>query len=316
MPRESKRTIVILEMQPSSPRATRGGFFRICDSGYGAGLRRAEQELNSAIIESEAGRRDLVELHRLRAKCVYSKATSLKPIEAALACVYSNLGDEMTLPKNGFFDVSQKAAIEAIETGLKEYSKKLDYKKKRQASAKKARQKLDSKKRELEPLIEDVIRNSGPHPEGLRDALDGLDGKQIKSWAEKQLQKAKERADKRISESRRCRELTVERSKPVELDVMALRELQEEIDALDEGQFVLTEGEENLLFDLEFDAEEIYDVVRKWRDELPEELREFASIVEDEIRCGCPFAGSFESLVRRILIDEWDERDDFDDWLG
>ena len=309
----SRNTIVILKLQPHSPRAKAGGLLRICASGYGETINRAEQELNSAIEASETGQRDLVPLHRLRATRAYSKATSLRPIETTLALIHSKLGKEMNLPMRGFFDVPLEEAIQAVEDGLAEHKKKLVATKKRKATAKKVRNKLNAQKRALEPIVEDVVRHSQPHPEELRDALDGLDGKRIQTWAEKrlaQLQKSKESAAQKITESRRLRELTVKHAKDVELDIVTLREIQREIERLTDERVALTLTEEDYLYELEQDAESYYAVVDHWSYGLPENLQDFADEVTSAVRDWCPLAGSFEDLVKEILIDDWDEDDD------
>lgn len=382
MNNSSRKTIVILKMHPNSPRATEDGFLTICASGYGREISQAERELNAAIEESEAGKRNLIPLHRLRAERVYSKATSLEPIESVVALIHKKAGKQMEMPERGFFDIALEDAIRSVDDGLVEYPRMLAAKKKRQAKAKKARDMLNAQKRALQPIIEEVVESSSPHPEELRNALAGIDGKPLQTWTEKQLalaQKAKKATDakrardqlnarkralrsmiedvvingtphpeelrdvldgldgknlqawaekqlarlqrtrksvgKRADDSLRLRELTVERAKGVEFDVIALREIQREIATLADDDVVLTESEEHEYWVLENTAREYYYEVEDWRDELPVELQDYALTVLEVVKDGCPLAGSFDDLVRHILIDNWDEHDDAEDWL-
>ena len=127
----------------------------------------------------------------------------------------------------------------------------------------------------------------------------------------------KEKAAKRAAEVRKSlklRKLTVEHAKAVSFEIAGLRELQEEIGNLVDDDPVLTEWEEAHLDELEARAEGYYDIVRRWSESLPKDLQEYADEITSQVEDLYRLAGSFEELARLVLIEEWGDDDDPEDW--
>lgn len=301
-----KSTIVVLALRPSSEADEGESLLRIAASGVGRELDQAELELNEAIRDSERGRRHLVPLHRLRALRVHSKATALAAADDALPVIYEIAGEQEPLALPGFFRVDTEEAIAAISAGLVEYEKRAALRKKRQRQAAQRRKELDRKKRILAPTIEAVVYEDAPHSQELCDALDGREGKSIQSWAAKQLAKFQKKRERAEEQSRVLRERTVQSARNLEVDLVQLHAIHSEIAQLTEEDYALSEGEENLLMDLEMDAEEILSPVHNWRDALSAELRPFADHLVERIEESCPHGHSFHALAKRVLIDQWD----------
>jgi hypothetical protein len=285
-------TIVVLELRGTSTKTDSSGLIRICASGIGRNLSKAEETLNNAIEASEYGLRDLEMLHRLRACRVFSQTTFHGSIAEVLRTIYSQIDSKkVSAPIDGLFQVSAEEAREAIVT----------------AHA------LEPKKDILRQDIRKFVWNGEKHSQFLCGVLDGLEGKALRYWAERELRRQERNVREKIASSERLRKSIVERSTAINLDLVALRELRRNIKQCEKDSVILTECEESKLYDLHEREESFGQALQEWCDELPSNLIYFAELIVEAIENDrTEVFPTVKGLATELLLDQWDKSNEIE----
>jgi hypothetical protein len=318
-------TIVVLELRGTSTKTDSSGLIRICASGIGRNLSKAEETLNNAIEASEYGLRNLEMLHRLRACRVFSQTTFHGSIAEVLRTIYSQIDSKkVSAPIDGLFQVSAEEAREAIVSGLQEFK---DYQRKekvarekriaanemRRASAVKTAHALEPKKDILRQDIRKFVWNGEKHSQFLCGVLDGLEGKALRYWAERELRRQERNVREKIASSERLRKSIVERSTAINLDLVALRELRRNIKQFEKDSVILTECEESKLYDLHEREESFGQALQEWCDELPSNLIYFAELIVEAIENDrTEVFPTVKGLATELLLDQWDKSNEIE----